>query len=175
MTSYSQIIDLQVGNVPTNNVDVQHYIDLAAEEIDSRIGFRYQTPVDVSGSSTVLRAAQLLLKRLNNQIATGRILLATFTATENQELNAYGARLVNEAQAAIEMIVLGQLSLPGAFLTDGETKEPLPGVDGTQPTTAPLLGEYDNSGSGTDLFYNGLSGHSFVQYPVPYYGYTFEP
>ncbi|HWI68184.1 MAG TPA: hypothetical protein VNS88_07365, partial [Nitrospiraceae bacterium] len=71
---YSEVTDLLTGNVPTPAyLSPQKYVDDAADEIDSKIGFVYETPIDVtySSSNPVTRPVRLLLKRINNFLASG--------------------------------------------------------------------------------------------------------
>ena len=170
--SYSATTDLQTGNIPTGSVQTDLYVNLAAEEIDSKIGFIYKTPVDMSTgtdpvpNATTSRAASLLLKRLNNQIATARILLAIYSPAENQELNAYGKQLLDDAEVVLDQIVKGEIRLTGAQDINGV---PIGGDTDVVPTAA-LMGNYDNTGSGVDAFYNKLSGGCFVN---PF-GVTFD-
>lgn len=114
MTAYAVTADLLLGNVPVP-ADAQKYLDAAAEEIDSKIGFRYATPV-VADTSPEQRPVGLLLKRINAWLATGRIVLAKDAAGEDDQLHQYGQYLVSEATKALDQIVDGSIVLPGVDL-----------------------------------------------------------
>lgn len=118
MTAYAVIVDLLLGNVPVP-ADAQKYLDATAEEIDSRIGFRYATPV-VADTSPEQRPVGLLLKRINAWLATGRIILAKDAAGEDDQLHQYGEYLVREANKALDQIVDGTIVLPGVDLATPE-------------------------------------------------------
>lgn len=110
-TAYCTSADLLLGNVPVPS-DAQKYIDAAAEEIDSHIGFKYQTPV-VVGNSPEQRPIELLLKRLNAWLASGRLILALDGAGEDDQLHTYGAYLVTQVNETLAKIMDGSITLPG--------------------------------------------------------------
>jgi hypothetical protein len=120
--TYSSAEDLLLTVALPAGFDKTKYVADAANEIDSTIGFTYQVPIDISDTSKVVKPAILLLQRINNFIATGRILMAVTSAEENAQVHAYARRLLDEAQAALVMIRDGQLVIEGAVLVnDGET------------------------------------------------------
>jgi phage gp36-like protein len=113
--AYCAVSDLLIGDIPTSaELDPQKYVNDAADEIDSKIGFVYETPIP----TTVPRPVVLLLKRLNAHLASGRLILAATITGEDVRLNAYGQSLVDEVQAALQMIVDGKLPLAQADLND---------------------------------------------------------
>jgi hypothetical protein len=117
MTSsvYSATTDLLIGNIPLPaTLTPQKYVDDAADEIDSIIGFKYQTPIDMSDLGAVAKPARLLMKRLSNWLATGRIILAVDAAGEDNNLHAYGLKLVSDASAVLQAIADGSVVLEGA-------------------------------------------------------------
>jgi hypothetical protein len=115
MATYSEVGDLLNGNIPLPDyVDKQKFVQDAADEIDSKIGFIYVTPIDISDSSDVPRPARLLLKRINNFLATGRLLMAVDAGGEDDRLHAYGWSLVQEATVALSQIASGEIYLKGA-------------------------------------------------------------
>jgi len=113
--TYSATEDLLTGttNVP-QSINPQKYVDDASDEVDSVIGFRYTTPVDMSDPGPVIRPARLLLKRVANFLATGRLIMAAAITQEDKQLNAYGQSLVAQAQAILTQIAAGDIVLPGA-------------------------------------------------------------
>lgn len=150
--AYSEVNDLLTGNVPTPAyLSPQKYVDDAADEIDSKIGFIYQTPVDVSGSQ-VVRPAVLLLKRINNFLASGRLLMAVDAGGEDTQLHAYGLSLVKDATAALDQIASGAIALDGA-----------PKIDTTEDArvTSPLIFNEDAE-SNVSAFYDRLANPNFT-------------
>lgn len=128
MAAYCTVADLLIGDIPTSGaLDPQKYVNDAADEIDSKIGFVYTTPIPVDAASDTPRPVVLLLKRLNSHLASGRLILAATIPGEDERLNAYGASLVNEVEATILAIQSGQVILdgvtPGGFTLP---KKPVP-------------------------------------------------
>lgn len=109
---YCTVNDLILGNIPIP-ADAQRYVDQAAEEIDSVIGFKYETPVVVENSAEG-RPVTLLLKRLNFSLASGRLILALAAPGEDDQIQQYGKYLVDQVHATLKMIVSGEILLPGA-------------------------------------------------------------
>lgn len=111
--AYSLVTDLLIGEIPTPAyIDVDKYIASAADEIDAVIGQIYITPVVVQ-SSPANRATTLILKKLNNFLASGRIILAMDSGGENKQLHQYGLYLVKEAEAILKAISTGMIVLNG--------------------------------------------------------------
>ena len=109
--TYSEVEDLILGNIPTP-ANAQKYVDDGADEIDARIGFKYATPI-VVGESAEERPVRLLLKRINNWLASGRLIMALDGGGEDDQLHQYGLYLVTEANKTLDQIVDGEIVLPG--------------------------------------------------------------
>ena len=156
--AYSEITDLLTGNVPTPAyLSPQKYVDDAADEIDSKIGFVYETPIDVTDSSSnpVSRPVRLLLKRINNFLASGRLLLAVDAGAETDRVHSYGLYLIQEAQMSLDLISSGKIDLEGA--------EVLPAEQAT--VTAPLIHNVDEE-SNVESFYDRIANPNFVYFPL---------
>lgn len=110
--TYSEVSDLLLGNIPAP-ASADRYVKDGADEIDSRIGFRYATPI-VVGDSAEERPTKLLLHRLNNWLASGRLIMALDGGGEDDQLHQYGLYLVTEASKVLDLIAAGELPLPGA-------------------------------------------------------------
>ena len=155
---YSEVTDLLTGNVPTPAyLSPQKYVDDAADEIDSKIGFVYETPIDVTDSSSnpVTRPVRLLLKRINNFLASGRLLLAVDAGAETDRVHSYGLYLIQEAQTGLDLISSGKIQLDGA--------EVLP--MGEVSVTAPLLYNEDSE-SNVEAFYDRIANPAYVYFPL---------
>lgn len=119
--AYCTVQDLLIGDIPTGGqLDPLKYVNDAADEIDSKIGFQYETPVDVA---SVPRPVVLLLKRLNAHLASGRLILAATISAEDERLNAYGQNLVDSVELTLVAIATGEQLLPGAPINE-ETANP---------------------------------------------------
>lgn len=154
--AYSVVGDLLTGKIPTPDyLDLQKIVDDAADEIDSKIGVVYTTPIDISENGPVSRPARLLLKRINNFIATGRLILAVASPTENSQIHAYGWYLIREATTAINAIVRGDIELTGATLIEVAT----------EPDALPLIGNMDVE-SNVEAFYDRIGNPNYHYYPA---------
>lgn len=161
--AYSATSDLLVGSIPTPSyLDTAKYVEDASDEIDSKIGHIYVTPVNVSDPGPLSRPARLLLKRINNFLASGRLILAVASPEENQNLHAYGWSLVTEATAALNSIISGDIQLDGAQL----------GTVDTLPVSTPLIDNLDAE-SNVEAFYDRICNPNYA-YP-PYTGRWSNP
>lgn len=152
---YSEEGDLLVGDMPLpKGLRAQKYVDDAADEIDSMIGFIYKTPVPMLDDSPATRPARLLLKRLNNLLASGRLIMAMTTGGQRLELHAYGASLVSEATKVLNAIAAGDVLLTGAELIDP--------VEGQEPSfTGPQIANVDEE-SNVEAFYNRVANPEYL-------------
>lgn len=151
--AYSTTADLLTGNIPLPSyLDPQKFINDAADEIDSRIGFTYQTPVDIEAPTNVTRPVILFLKRISNWLASGRLLLAAAASAEDTQLHAYAYSLVRDAETGLQAIVDGDIVLEGAALANGGSS--------TVVTNAPLISNGDTE-SLVDAFYSRVTNPAF--------------
>lgn len=118
---YSVAADLLTGNIPLPSyVDKDAYIQAAADEIDAVVGQIYVTPVSVQAGPTT-RPTQLILKKANNFLASGRIILAMDSAGQEDQMHKYGRYLVGEAEKILQGIIDGKIILTGATQINGAT------------------------------------------------------
>lgn len=111
--AYSTPDDLLIAQLRVDDPDKIKYVNEAADDIESRIGHIYETPLTFDTSVPQERAASLVLKRLNNNLASGRIILAYTMPSEDKQLNAYGQYLVQDAEETLELIASRQVVLYG--------------------------------------------------------------
>lgn len=148
MAAYCATSDLLTGSIPTPSyLDPDKFVQDAADEIDSHLGFVYGTPFDVSDNpgNELVRPARLLLKRLNVWLASGRLLLAAASSGEDDNLHAYAKSLVDGALATLEKINTGEILLEGAKTL----------VDQTVAPRGPMWSNPDLE-SAVDAFYSQL-------------------
>lgn len=144
--TYSKVEDLLTGDLPLPpGIDAGRYVLDASDEIDSKIGHIYVTPIDISDTSPVSRPARLLLKRIANHLASGRLLMALHANNQRLEVNAYAERLIREATESLNLIMTGDIKLDGGTLTDPEN----------QPVTTPLINNLDPE-SNVEAFYDRI-------------------
>lgn len=157
--TYSEVDDLLLGELGAPEQKVcQKYVQDAADEIDSKLGFIYVTPItlDVDGD---FRATALLLKRINNFLATGRLVLANAASREDQYLNAYGKSLIMEATEALNALTSGTMPLPGATPINPDSSQ----------ATGPIIDNLDVQ-SNVESFYafaTDPNPNRFYPYPYP--------
>lgn len=146
---YSLDTEIKLGEIPLPTyINKTLLLQDAADEIDSFIGFLYDTPVDMLETGPVARPARLLLKRISIALVTGRLVLEIAASGEDVALHAYGVRLLREAHDALEQIRTGVIRLDGAIL--------LPNEDGVDNPTGPLIANVD-SASLVETFYDRFS------------------
>lgn len=151
MTQYSAKGDLLLGDLPLPAyVDVDKIIRDVADEIDSHVGFVYQTPFDLSDDSLLSRPSRLLIKRISVHLSTGRIILSVATTGEQNDTHAWGRRLVSDAMAALAAI------RNGTFFLEGATLLPQANVE----VTTPLIFNED-ARSQVEAFYGALENPTY--------------
>lgn len=115
--AYSLPTDLLIGGLAVSSkIDKQVYVDAAADEIDIVLGLRYETPVDVNDLDD---SSFKLLKKINNYLATGRLIMALSINGQEDTLNAYAMEMVRVAINDLEMLRMGAVELVGATYKDG--------------------------------------------------------
>lgn len=152
--TYCEVIDLLIGDIPTSaKLDPQKYVNDAADEIDSKIGFFYETPIPTSDPTP--RPVVLLLKRLNAHLATGRMILAATILSEDIQLNAYGRTMVADCELSMSQIA------SGALVLDGVTGS---GLNSLPQSHIPMILNKDAE-SAVDAFYDRVVNptYRFVQ------------
>lgn len=157
--------DISLGNIPLPSyIDPALVVADAADEIDSQIGFLYETPINVTLSGTVPKPVKLLLKRINISLATGRLILTLDATGENKNLNAYGQSLITQALEALASIAKGDPILPGV---------PSANPDDEVTSNLPQLANKDNE-SYVEAFYERIANPWYLYPPViqrePFYG-----
>jgi hypothetical protein len=98
----------------------QQFIKVALDDIDSKLGFIYVTPIDV-GSLPSHQAK--LLKTMAAKLASGRLIMANALGQENSSVHAYAAYLCREAEMELMNIANGVIDLtaPRVDATGAET------------------------------------------------------
>lgn len=113
MATYSEVGDLLLGDMP-NPRDAEKWVQDATDEINSKLGIRYVVPIVVDQTVPANLVTVLLLKRINNHLASGRLVCAKAASGSQQEVHQYGMSLLREAISALNSLVAGDMTLPGA-------------------------------------------------------------
>ena len=113
---YCEVSDLLIGDlILPVEIDAGKYITSAAEEMDSRIGVLYTTPIEIEeADKEKFRATITFLRSINARLASGRILMAAATALELTTVHAYARNLVEGALADLKLIEDRKYILQGA-------------------------------------------------------------
>jgi phage gp36-like protein len=116
--AYCSVSDLLVKDVLQGRPGLlQDWVNRAAEEMDSLLGFRYVVPLRHKPNLPGFHYhEQLIIKQINAKLASGRYLMAQHQNDERDRLHAYGRALVNEALKEIEAIASGKVDLASAVL-----------------------------------------------------------
>jgi hypothetical protein len=155
---YSAVGDLLLGDLVTHSaLDKAQFVKDAFDEMNSMLGTVFEIPIDVTASSPIPEHARLLLKRINNHLATGRLILAVAIGGEDGSLHAYGLYLVREAYARIREI----LENPQAYLPDAVLRDDI--LLDTGPTIA-----HQDAESAVSAFYGTFMGRSFPAINPPW-------
>lgn len=159
--AYSDTDDLLHGDIrlPDRHGDGTGIVKSAAEDIDIQIGHIYVTPVTVN-SDVKYNRTRVLLKKMNNYIASGRLILDMAAPAEDDQLHAYGLSLLREGQELLRQVRDGAIPLEGATVIDGD--------DSAAPVRAIILNE--DPSSLVESFYRRTNGQVgiFEQPALPY-------
>lgn len=135
---YSDPADVLLGTdmaMPADDT-VERFVKDAAKEIDSRLGFKYVTPLRftriVNGSvtkvdpedETTYTPSFLLINRLSNFIASGRLLLASAAPEENSSIHQYGNKLLRDAEAILSQITSNRADLEVEEIDTSDAETP---------------------------------------------------
>lgn len=98
-------------------LDQQRFVNDAADEIDSTIGGMYVLPIN---KSLLTVRSTLILKRINNWLATGQIVCTLAIGGEDKAMNAYGMSMLKDARSLLLQVASGAILLEDAVLVEGE-------------------------------------------------------
>lgn len=142
--AYSGVDDLLLGDlIIAESVDRQKFVDLAAREIDSKLGWVYELPLHAQGEDPVTATSWELLpqhqvdtlKDINNKLASGRLILSLAIGGEEVQLHALGWHYVNSALEDLMVIANGTVDLDAVR------------IGATSPSfrdTVPSISQYDD-------------------------------
>jgi hypothetical protein len=134
MSYYCEVGDLLLGNLQgrlPSQIDPAEFVKHAAEEMDSKIGFVYVTPINVDPEPdpplVALPVPQvLLLKHVCAKLASGRIILAAAIGHEDSTVHQYGLYLVREAEVTLMAIANQEVNLAAPTVdSEGNPDEPV--------------------------------------------------
>lgn len=118
--SYVEADDLLLGELTNSlpaSIDPDQYLDMAQEEIDSKLGVMYVVPVNVA---TLPNSQGSLLKSIHRKLTSGRIIMAATVGHSESAVHGYAIQLVKEAQMELMAVANGDVVLVGAERVDGD-------------------------------------------------------
>lgn len=116
--------DLLIGDMLlSTSFDKDKWVTDAYDEMNSKLGWVYSLPLrpegvdpgDEDSWQDLPEHQQLLLKTINNRLASGRLIMAQAIGAQQQQLHAYGYSLVEQALADLmhlanrDIILLAEL------------------------------------------------------------------
>ncbi|AVP43202.1 head-to-tail adaptor [Gordonia phage Lidong] len=88
--------------------------ETASNEVDSNLGVRYVTPIQVSANDPTQKAAAYWLQNVTSMVAAGRLMLSIAAPGSQDTANSYGQYLLRNAQQLMNDVISGKVDLPGA-------------------------------------------------------------
>lgn len=142
--AYSEVGDLLLGDlIIAESVDRQKFVDLAAREINSKLGWIYELPLHPAGTDPVTDTSWTslpaheadTLRDINNRLASGRLILSLAIGGEEVQLHALGWHYVNSALEDLMVIANGTVDLTAVRI----------GADSSSfRDIAPSISQYDD-------------------------------
>lgn len=156
MTTYSAAGDMLLGSITVTDSTTQTpFIQDASDRIDAVLGNRYLTPIVIDESVPANRSSFLLLKMIANYLASGMFIVAQAAPSEDNALNAYGAKLIATAEQNLSQLAMGDVTLTGAtYLNEGDVGQSGPIINNADPTSL-----VDNFYAYTSAHYTSGFGH----------------
>lgn len=152
-TAYSTDDELLIGNLTLGpSTDKHSYVCAAFREINSRIGYLYVLPLP--SPPDLAEASALVLNKINNFIASGRLIMALAAGAERENIHAYGLSLVRDGYYELGLILDGTLPLIGAVPTDDSDGSRSPGVSNRDTVSA--VEAFEDEFYQTDVFDTGV-------------------
>lgn len=140
---YCEPADIKLGDLqPPRYVTIADEVQSAANDMNAYIGQIYKLPLALDPQRIDHLPDILLLNKINRDLATGNIILAAAAGGEDDNLHAYGKRLVDNAEKELARIAAGRTVIEGA--------EPIEVVD--QQPNGPIITNRDEF-SYVDTFY----------------------
>ena len=106
--AYCTTDDLLIGDITVTPIQLQDYVDRAADQMDSELGLTYELPL---APFPFTPHVELLLKRVNLLLASGQFIMDRSLVGEQYQLQAYGRSLYDEGKSLLTAIVNGGIQL----------------------------------------------------------------
>jgi hypothetical protein len=158
--AYAKEDQLRLGNIPLpTNGSATRAVNLAADEIDAALGFKYKTPIRATGATC--RPVELLMQQINIFLASGRLIAELLAGKEDLALNAFAKGMIDEAWKTLNAIIAGQIVLEGVP----------PANTDLIVSNAPIIDNEDDA-SGVTAFFDkfGSPNERVLQNVWPYAG-----
>lgn len=149
--AYCTISDLLIGDMTISDSDKTRYLNLGAEDIDAELGTVYELPL---GPLPLPAHVQLLLKRANRLVSSGRLIMDKALIAQDQGLHAYGKSLYDEGMGMVYAMATGKIDLQDVIKIVTQTEG-----QGAMTTGGDVP-------SGVDWFYDFVSADPWTTGPV---------
>lgn len=131
---YCEVPDLLIGDIKiSSRLNQYDYINSAADEMNAKIGQVYQLPLDLTDAAPFVAP---LLKKINQFLATGRLIMALGQGEEWMTTHAYARELLKEGKAELENIFCGSTPLTGCPRLAGSFRSNAPTVSNIDTASA---------------------------------------
>jgi hypothetical protein len=125
-TTYCTESDLLLGEmVIASTIPITKFLEDGANEIDSRIGRVYTTPILLAD---LTENGKTILRMANARLTSGRLLMAQAQAAQDDSLHSYAMYLLDEANEIISAIETNRTSLDGATVNPERVDTPAPSI-----------------------------------------------
>lgn len=159
---YCEPTDVVLGNIPVPRfMTIEDQVNKASDEIDATVGQVYTLPLNLSLGSP----DALLLKKVNSDLAAGRIILSAAGGGEDTRLHNYGIYLVREAQKTLSSILSGATILETATKIVRENEAKFSEFVQNKDSQSFVEGFYSSNGTAAGLGNHILPGVSQDGYP----------
>lgn len=106
---YCHVNDLMIDHsMYADPSEKERYVKFAADAMDSKLGYIYTVPIVTSG---IPAHQATLLKTINAQLATGRLIMSRASAHQESSVHAYALYLIRQAEMDLMAIANGTVDL----------------------------------------------------------------
>jgi len=122
---YCEDSEVKLGDLqPPRYVTIADEVQSAANHMNAYIGQIYKLPLPLDPSRIDHLPDILLLNKINKDLATGNIILAAAAGGEDDNLHAYGRRLVENAEKELARIAAGRTVIEAGELIEESDQQP---------------------------------------------------
>lgn len=107
--TYCTNVDLLIDHQMYTDVNEKdRFVKAAADAMDAKLGFVYVVPINLA---SLPEHEKSLLKSINAQMATGRLIMSRSSAGQESQVNQYALFLLKQAESDLMAIANGHVDL----------------------------------------------------------------